>query len=174
MIADLMSTEIGVTMVYTFGILVIFLLINYLLVDSFIFDTLLLLGFSILFGSIWNYYDSSFNIDDVFFLRTFGIFIVLLVSYLLFQKFVVKLADESNTITSKDYEGKVGTVTTTIPKDGVGEVMVTVSLQKVSKQAKIYQNEKTLELEEIKSGTEVLIIENTDFLFVVPYKKMFE
>lgn len=172
--SNMVSTQMGTVFIWSLVITIVILILNSFVSNS-LFDIVVGMSLASSVSSLVGLLTGQPNITGSFYLTA----VVILVIYLAFIVFVLrhisKVAETSNTITSKDYEGKVGTVVTTIPETGMGEVLITVSLQKIAVPSKIYQGNKD-ELgtppTSLKQGTQVLVIENKDnVLYVTPYKE---
>lgn len=106
-----------------------------------------------------------------------GLFILIVVTVItgvvLLNIFVIipfRSRSENSSATSiQQLEGKEGTVSVSIPADGVGEVLVYTGFTKINKMAKIYENDNE-SISFIEQGTNVLVMDVKDsILYVMPY-----
>lgn len=79
-------------------------------------------------------------------------------------------SESSLSVSEKDIEGRTATVITPIPVKGMGEIKISSVTGSMTRPASFYEPQD----EEIKAGSEVLIIEIKDRVcYVVPYKENF-
>lgn len=108
---------------------------------------------------------------------TLGLIYAVVIIVFIILKIVVILpfrykSENSTTFSMKSIAGKQGTVTTTITKESMGEVMVYAGFTRINKGARIY-NESTngTVIEKIPIGADILVIEVKDnILYVIPYE----
>ena len=103
------------------------------------------------------------------FIIAISIAFVLVAILNLFVFVPVSNANESLTITEEDLKGRIGTVITSVPVDGYGEVLITSKSGSFSKPAVSFENER------IPSETRVLIIDiQNGILHVSPHEQINE
>lgn len=173
----IMDTQLGNVFAISLAISVIFFIINVFINDVF-FDLICGLTYSVLFGSTIGLFLGETTLTDNVYVYVYVYTTIFFGLYLLFMfityKYISKMAEQSNTINKKDFEGEIATVVTTIPENGMGEVLITASMQKVAMPAKIYRDSNTLDLESIAQGQKVLVITSDNpYVEVIPYKPMF-
>lgn len=169
----IMDTQLGNVFAISLAISVIFFIINVFINDVF-FDLICGLTYSVLFGSTIGLFLGETTLTDNVYVYTTIFFGLYLLFMFITYKYISKMAEQSNTINKKDFEGEIATVVTTIPENGMGEVLITASMQKVAMPAKIYRDSNTLDLESIAQGQKVLVITSDNpYVEVIPYKPMF-
>lgn len=169
----IMDTQLGNVFAISLAISVIFFIINVFINDVF-FDLICGLTYSVLFGSTIGLFLGETTLTDNVYVYTTIFFVLYLLFMFITYKYISKMAEQSNTINKKDFEGEIATVVTTIPENGMGEVLITASMQKVAMPAKIYRDSNTLDLESIAQGQKVLVITSDNpYVEVIPYKPMF-
>ena len=111
---------------------------------------------------------TSLKVLPVFFI-SFSIAFILVSIINLFVLVPVSNAHESLTLTEDDLKGRLGTVITSVPVNGYGEVLITSKSGSFSKPAVSFDNEK------IPSNTRVLIIDiQNGVLHVSPHEQINE
>lgn len=172
-ISTIINTQLGTIFLISLSVSIIFFIINVFINDVF-FDLICGLTYSILFGSTIGLFLGEIELTDIIYIYTSVFFGLYLFFMFITYKYINKMAEQSNTINKKDFEGEIATVITTIPDKGMGEVLITASMQKVAMPAKIYRDSNTSNITSIAQGEKVLVItSNNPYVEVIPYKPMF-
>lgn len=172
-ISNIVNSQLGNVLLISLLISIIFFIINIFINDIF-FDLICGISYSILFSSIIGVFLGKTTLSDEIYTYISLFFVIYLFFMFVTYKYISKFAEQSNSISKKDFEGEIATVVTTIPEFGMGEVLITVSMQKISMPAKIYKDEKNKNLKSIAQGEKVLIITSDNpYVEVIPYKPMF-
>lgn len=172
-LSTIINTQLGTIFLISLSVSIIFFIINVFVNDVF-FDLICGLTYSILFGSTIGLFLGETELTDIIYIYTSVFFGLYLFFMFITYKYINKMAEQSNTINKKDFEGEIATVITTIPDKGMGEVLITASMQKVAMPAKIYRDSNTSNITSIAQGEKVLVItSNNPYVEVIPYKPMF-
>lgn len=172
-LSTIINTQLGTIFLISLSVSIIFFIINVFINDVF-FDLICGLTYSILFGSTIGLLLGETELTDIIYIYTSVFFGLYLFFMFITYKYINKMAEQSNTINKKDFEGEIATVITTIPDKGMGEVLITASMQKVAMPAKIYRDSNTSNITSIAQGEKVLVItSNNPYVEVIPYKPMF-
>ena len=152
---------------------IVFFCIN-LMINNLFFDLICGFVYCLFFSSLIGIIKKDTSLGYDFLISFIILFSLYLIITILSYVFLKKYAEQSNTINQKSFEGKIGTVITSIPNSGFGEVLLSSSMQKIATPAKIYSNVVSDFPDGIPQGTEILVINSFDsHVEVVPYTKMF-
>ncbi|HCM89380.1 MULTISPECIES: hypothetical protein [Vagococcus] len=126
------------------------------------------IAFTSLFGIIG---ENFFNLKSlVVFLISGGIATIIVFLMNFYILVPLKNSESSIAITEKDLEGQKATVITPIPLKGMGEIKISSVTGTITRPASYYKPQ----VEEVKAGSDVLVIEIKDRVcYVVPYKENF-
>lgn len=172
-LSTVINTQLGNIFLISLSVSVIFFIINIFINDVF-FDLLCGLTYSILFGSTIGLFLGETKLTDNIYIYASIFFGLYLFFMFITYNYINKMAEQSNNINKKDFEGEIATVITTIPDKGMGEVLITASMQKVAMPAKIYRDSNNSEITTIAQGEKVLVITSDNpYVEVIPYKPMF-
>lgn len=133
-------------------------------------DPALILSFLTVFSASGYLLDKFSPLSDWFVLGASTVISSILVTLLHVFVFVpIRSAEASLGYSDDDMKGKLAKVIISIPKDGFGEVVLSIGGSTVSKSAQSFENEA------IPYETEVLIIDvQKGVVFVTPYEKVLE
>ncbi|AST89811.1 hypothetical protein ACWE42_11500 [Sutcliffiella cohnii] len=139
-------------------------------VDAGPLNPTVILSFFTIFSASGYILEKFFGVESVVALIISSLFSLLAVALLyLFVLVPLKSAETSLGYSDEDLKGKVAKVIISIPRDGFGEIVLTIGGSTVSRSAQSYYNE------EIAYETEVLIIDvNKGVVFVTPYNEFIE
>jgi len=138
--------------------------------DAFPIDPALIFSFFTVFGATGYLVEKYSPLSGLLVLAIATVLALLLVILLHVFVFVpIRSADSSLGYTDDDLKGKLARVIISVPKDGFGEVVLSIGGSTVSRSAQSFENE------EIPYDTEVLIIDvQTGVVSVTPYEKVLE
>lgn len=159
----------------TVGLIALVLFILNIFLNNIFLDLLCGIAYAYLYSFFLAVYSSETVLGSTFHFRAQMFFIMYLLVYFIYYRYVGRILETESGISKKDYEGLVGTSITTIPENSMGEIMVTVGFQKISMPAKLYKGGDYTELTFIDSGASILIIEQKDsYVEVIPYNENFK
>ncbi len=126
------------------------------------------LAFTSLFGIIGERFFDYKSI--IVFLVSGGIATIIVFLMNFYILVPLKNSESSIAVTEKDLEGRKATVITPIPLKGMGEIKISSVTGSITRPASYYKPQ----VEEVKAGSDVLVIEIRDRVcYVVPYKENF-
>lgn len=133
--------------------------------DTFVNPTLILSFITLLSGTGF-VFEKVTDLNSFLILAGSSVSALLLVTLLnVFVLVPLSSAEESNTYTIEDLQGRIGKVIISIPADGYGEVMISGNSGNIAKSARSLDNTP------IAEGTEILVIDiEKGVLHVTPYE----
>lgn len=157
---EIMSTQESKILIVLLVLSFLFLASN-MVINNIMLDVICGILFSYTIAMYVALAQGVFNDKVLLFKMFILLFVIYSIIYLFLFSLFKKYSEQTIVISKKEYEGNIAKVTLSIPKGGVGEVLMVVANHKVAIPAKIYAEE-SFEGDMIEAGTEVLIINSPE------------